>query len=189
MASSNFADPEMTSVHSVKILLCYLLSKLDRPVSEEQLLEIAEDSGVINYFYLSEAIDDLLKTGAVSAENTENGRIFRIEEKGRLGSEYFNRYIPITFRRSILSSAYSYFARLRRESECRCEILPSENGYAVSFSIGDTSLELMKLSLYAPDEEQAEHIAEKIKRNPTRFYQSVIKLMLENPEEETEIDL
>ena len=70
MPKSNFADPEMTTVHSVKILLCYLLTKLDRPVAEEQLLEIAEDSGVINYFYLSEAIEDLLKTGAVSAENT-----------------------------------------------------------------------------------------------------------------------
>ncbi|MGN1416719.1 MAG: DUF4364 family protein [Oscillospiraceae bacterium] len=189
MPSSNFADPEMTSVHSVKILLCYLLTKLDRPVAEEQLLEIAGDSGVINYFYLSEAIEDLLRTGAVSAENTDEGRIFRIEEKGRMGSDYFNRYIPMTFRRSILSSAYSYFAKIRRENECRCEMSPSGNGFSVSFSIGDASLELMKLSLYAPDEEQAEHIAEKIKRNPTGFYQSVIRLMLENPEEETEVDL
>lgn len=189
MPRSNFADPEMTSVHSVKVLLCYLLSKLDRPVSEEQLLEIAEDSGVINYFYLSEAVEELLKTGAVSAEASENGRIFRIEEKGRLGSEYFNRYIPMTFRRSILSSAYSFFAKIRRENECRCEIVPADNGYSVSFSIGDGSPELMRLSLYAPDEEQAEHIAEKIKRNPTQFYQNVIRLVLENPEEETEIDL
>lgn len=189
MPKSNFADPEMTSVHSVKILICYLLTKLDRPVAEEQLLEIAEDSGVINYFYLSEAIEDLLKTGAVSAENTDGGRIFRIEEKGRMGSDYFNRYIPITFRRSILSSAYSYFAKIRRENECRCEICHSGNGFSVSFSIGDESLELMKLALYAPDEEQAEHIAERIKRNPTGFYQSVIRLMLENPEEETQVDL
>ena len=32
---SHRPDPEMNSVHSVKILLCYILDKLNRTVTEE----------------------------------------------------------------------------------------------------------------------------------------------------------
>ncbi len=175
------AEPEMTSAHSVKILLCYLLEKLDCPVTREQLLEITRDSEVINYFLFSEAMSDLEKVGAVKTD--ENGKI-TLEEKGRLGSEYFNKYIPPTFRRKLLSAAYSYFAKLRRDNECHTEIKEQTNGYSVMFSIRDASFALMDISFYAPDKEQADNILTKIRQNPTEFYKNVVKLMLQNPEEE-----
>lgn len=181
-----FADPELSSVHSVKVLLCYLLDKLNRPVSREQLLEISQDSKVIDYFCFSEALDGLFTAGAVSED--ENGNII-LEKKGKLGSEYFNQYIPLTFRRSILSAAYSYFSKIRRAQECSCDILQNRNGFTVMFSIKDASYSLMNMSLYAPDEEAAENIAEKIRQNPAGFYQNVVHLLLENPEEKQDIDI
>ncbi|MBQ7783705.1 MAG: DUF4364 family protein, partial [Oscillospiraceae bacterium] len=53
--SQQMTNPELNSVHSVKILLCYILDKLNRPVTENQLRMIAEDSGIINYFFLADA--------------------------------------------------------------------------------------------------------------------------------------
>ena len=47
----------------------------------------------------------------------------------------------------------------------------------------------MKMSLYAPDEEAAENISEKIKCNPSGFYMNVVKLLLENPEEKQDFDV
>ena len=72
MSARKLSEPEMTSAHSVKILLCYLLDRLDRPVPSEQLHEIALDSGVINHFYYSEAMADLIASGAVTVTD-ENG--------------------------------------------------------------------------------------------------------------------
>lgn len=190
MSARKLSEPEMTSAHSVKILLCYLLDRLDRPVPSEQLHEIALDSGVINHFYYSEAMADLIASGAVTVIDENGEETVRIEEKGRLGSEYFNRYIPATFRRSILTAAYSYFADIRRENEISCAITDSDNGCIVKFSIKDTEFPLMEMSLYAPDREQAELIAERLKRNPSAFYSGVIGLALNNPEEKLpEIEL
>ena len=42
--------PEFNSVHGVKVLLCFLLNRLNRDITEEQLYEIVLDSEVINYF-------------------------------------------------------------------------------------------------------------------------------------------
>ena len=45
----------------------------------------------------------------------------------------------------------------------------------------------MRLSLYAPDEEQAKLIREKILLDPAGFYSKVIGFALENEEEKIEI--
>ena len=94
---SHRPDPEMNSVHSVKILLCYILDKLNRTVTEEQLRLISEDSGVISYFFFSDALEELIANGSVEVTEEDGRRIISITEKGRLGSEYFNRYIPLVF--------------------------------------------------------------------------------------------
>ncbi len=189
MPPRKFTVPEMNDLHHSKILLCYLMNKLNRPVGEEQLHEIAMQSEVINHFYYSEALEELIRTGALS-RCTENGICcINIEEKGRLGAEYFDLSVPAPFRRKILETAYSYFAEIRHSNECTCETAPAENGCVLRFSISDGNIALMKTELYAPDEEQADLIAERLKRNPSEFYRRVITALLSNPEDKPDIDI
>lgn len=49
---SEMADSDIKDVHTLNILLCYLLYKINRPVAIEQLYDIAVGTGVINYFFI-----------------------------------------------------------------------------------------------------------------------------------------
>ena len=181
-------NTELSSVHDVKIAICYLLSKLNRPVTEEQLYEIALNSEVINYFFYTEAIAELLKNGSVSKKNINGENCIIIEEKGMLGSEYFNEFIPYHFRKRILRSAFAFFGKLKRESEADIEIKNISNGCEVECTIKDTNFDLMKISLYAPDSDQAEMIKEKILLNPTGSYHTILTYALNNEEEQFNAD-
>ncbi len=161
-----------------------MLDKLNRPVTEEQLYEIALNSEVINYFYYVEALESLLKSGAVSKKNINGTECIVLEEKGRLSSEYYNELIPYYFRKRILRSAFMFFARLRVQNDADISVTEVENGCEVNLSLKDTSFEIMRLSLYAPDMEQAEVIKEKIMLNPIGFYNKVITFALNNEEEQ-----
>ena len=180
---NEFTAAELNSVHDVKVMLCYLLDKLKCPVTESQLYEIALDSEVINYFFYTEAMDSLLKNGSVRKIQNDGETYITLEEKGRLGADYFNEYIPHYFRKYLLKSALYYFAKIRRESETDIEILPTHNGCEVNCTIKDTGYDLMRISLYAPDENQANLIREKIMLDPAGFYSRVIGFALENKEE------
>ena len=136
----------MNSVHSVKILLCYILDKLNRTVTEEQLRLISEDSGVISYFFFSDALEELIANGSVEVTEEDGRRIISITEKGRLGSEYFNRYIPLVFRKKLLHSAFSFFVREENEGMCSCDISDNEDGSTVSFRLRDGNTELISMS-------------------------------------------
>lgn len=184
----DFTAPEFNSVHGVKLLLCFLLNRLDRDVPEEQLYEIALSSGVINYFYYTEALDGLLENNSVKKRERDGVCYICLEKKGRLGADYFNDSIPYFFRKQLLKTAVYYFARLKRETLADTEILPTKNGFEVSVAIRDADFDVMRLSLYAPDEEQAGLIREKIMLDPNGFYRKIIGFALENREEEQKID-
>lgn len=180
---------EINSVYSVKILLCYLLEKLDRPVTEEELRIISEDSGVINYFFLSDALDELVKNGSVNAEIPAPGRrILTITEKGKMGAEYFNRNISRVFRRRILETAFSYFLKKDRDAVCNCGVSEAGDGFAVSFKLKEQDYDLINMSFYAPDGEQAELIAEKIRSNPMGAYRQILGFLLNTEEEKADVE-
>lgn len=186
---NDFNNVELSSVHDVKVLICYLLDKLNRPVTEEQLYEIALDSEVINYFYYTEAMGELLKNKSVTRMEQGDKVYIELTEKGRFGADYFNESIPYYFRKQLLKAAMYYFSRLKRESEADIEIADTSNGCEVNCVIRDTSFDLMRISLYAPDPDQAKLIKDKILLNPADFYSKVVGFALENEEEKIEIDV
>lgn len=185
----DFTAPEFNSVHGVKLLLCYLLNRLDRDVPREQLYEIALDSGVINYFYYTDALKGLLNNNSIKETERDGIVYISLEEKGRLGADYFNDSIPYVFRKQLLKTAMYYFARIKRESFAETDIVPVKNGFEVSIVIRDAEFDVMRLSLYAPDEEQALLIREKIMLDPSGFYRKLIGFALENKEKKLEIDV
>lgn len=175
---------EISTLHSVKIAVCYLLDEIKKPISEQELYEIVMKSEAVNYFHYNQAIDELLKSGAVTKfeENGEN--YFRLEEKGRQSAECYNDYVPYHFRKRLLKSAFAFFSAQKRDKEAKIDITEAATGYNVDCTIGDDELELMHFSIYAPDRDQAEMIKEKIHLNPELFYTNVIGFLLENKEEE-----
>lgn len=179
---------QLTESLSVRILICYLLKKLDRPVTTDQLYEIAVGNDIINYFYYTEAINELIKNETILIKKTENGEIYILAEKGMYGAEEFKKYVPKTFREKLLSAALKYFAKLKMESEVKCQLIESQNGYYVKCEILDSDYNLMELKLFAPDEEQAKLVMDRILLNPTDFYGKVIGFALENKEYEPVIE-
>lgn len=175
---------EISTLHSVKIAVCYLLDEIEKPISENELYEIVMKSEAVNYFHYNQAIEELLKSGAVT-EFEENGEKFlRLEEKGRQSAECYNDYVPYHFRKRLLKSAFAFFSAQKRDKEVKLVISEAATGYNVNCVIGGDDLELMRFSIYAPDLDQAEMIKDKIHLNPELFYSKVIGFLIENKEEE-----
>ena len=179
---------QLTESLSVRILICYLLKKLNRPVTAEQLYEIAVGNEIINYFYYTEAVTELIKNQTILPKKTKNGEIYILAEKGMYGADEFKKYVPKTFREKLLSTALKYFAKLKMESEVKCDIIKSPNGYYVKCEILDSDYSLMELKLFAPDEEQAKLDMDRILLNPSDFYGKIIGFALDNKEYEPEIE-
>ncbi|HOV41774.1 MAG TPA: DUF4364 family protein [Oscillospiraceae bacterium] len=179
---------ELKDLHTVKILLCYLLKKLDRPVTPEQLYEIAVGNEIINYFFYTEAVDELVKNKTFLKEIHNGEEVFVLAEKGKYSIDEFRQYVPKSFRDKLLTCALRYFAKLKRENEVKCEFIELEKGYYVRCRILDIGDDLLDMKIFAPDLEQAKLIRDKIMLNPTDFYSKIMGFALFNTEEEIMVD-
>ena len=136
---------------TVKIMICYLLQRLDRPVSESELVELLTGDQTVNYFLLTTALSGLKKLGHLR----QKGDSLLLTQLGRRTAEELGGELPVTLRERVLARAETLRRENRLHSETSAEIVGTEDGYRVDFSFHDGEIEFMKLSLYAPDEVQA----------------------------------
>ncbi len=177
----------LTDSYAVKILICYFLRQINRPITPDQLTEIATADGVVNYFIYVEAIEQMLDAGTILLETDEDGmQYYILSDVGRAGADDFKKLVPKSFRDRILSSGLKFFAKLKNQQDVKCSITQSGKGYNVVCICTDNDLVLMDLKLFAPDLEQAQMLRDKILLNPTEFYSKVLDFATENKEYDPE---
>ncbi|MBR3761070.1 MAG: DUF4364 family protein [Ruminococcus sp.] len=184
---AELADTEIKDVPTINILLCYLLYKINKPIENEQLYEIAIGTEIINFFYYQDSIDYLIKNNLISVVENDGIEFYNLEAKGIECAKRLKNYAPKSYRDRLVLAALRYFARVKAENEMKIDYIPLENGYYTQVRCLDNDCDLMDLKLYAPDLTQAKLLGEKIMLNPAGFYGKIVELALSN--EETLYDL
>lgn len=177
----------LTDTYAVKILICYFLRQINRPITPLQLTEIATDDGIVNYFVFTDAMNQLLDAKTVTLENVDGEDYYVLSEIAKLGADDFKSMVPKSFRDKILGSGLKFFAKLKNQKDVLTNIAEQERGFTVGVHCTDGPLMLMDLKLYAPDREQAELLRDQIAKNPADFYAKVLDFALENGEYSPEV--
>lgn len=177
---------KLDDTYEVKILLAYFMWQLGRPITRNQLTEIATADGGINYFLYSDVVEQMLESGMILTQTIDGEEYYTLSENAKKGANDFKSLVPKSFRDRILSRGLKFFAKLKNDNDVKVDIVRMERGYSVSCVCSDSGIPLMDLKLFAPDEEQAKMLAEKISQNPTDFYAKVIDFAIENEEYDPE---
>lgn len=173
----------LTDSYAVKILICYFLRQINRPITPEQLTEIATADGVINYFVYTEAMNQMLEAGTLTLEIDEEGIThYVLSPIAKAGADDFKKIVPKSFRDRILASGLKFFAKLKNDQDVKCMVEKCDRGFSVRCICTDGSLVLMDLKLFAPDEEQAHMLRDRIMLDPTAFYGKVLDFASDNQE-------
>lgn len=181
---SELASTELKDLQTVKILICYLLYRIHKPIDADHLYDIAVSTEIINYFYYQDAIDYLIKNNSIiQTDGNDNSKTYTLTEKGIDCAKTLRDYVPKSYRDRIVVAALKYFSWLKYKNEVKIEYIKLENGYYVHCRCLDINDDLMDLKLYAPDLCQAELLGKNIMKNPTGFYSRILNIALDNQEE------
>lgn len=186
---SELASTELKDLQTIKILICYLLYRLHKPIDSESLYDIAVSTEIINYFYYQDAMAYLIENNSIkSITNENNTKIYELTEKGIECAKTLREYVPKSYRDKIVVAALKYFAQQKIRNEIKIEYIEIENGYYVHCRCLDVKEDLMDLKLYAPDLAQAQLLGKNIMKNPIGFYSEILNMALNNQEEEFDPD-
>ena len=142
--------------NEIKVLIAFLLKNTERGLSRRQLMEVIQREGLANYFEASGGDEPLSLT-----------------EAGKTAASIEDE-LPRAVRDKALATAEELLKQERRMRETPVEIIPLENGCNVKFIFND----LMTLTLYVADTEQAQSVKEKILADPESLYSAVIEQLM-----------
>ena len=167
----------LRSRNEIKTLICYLVSKLETPITKEQLSTVICEEGIANYFELNQALSEVIENGNILVKDCGDPELF-ISETGRKNSRTIENEIPYTIRENAFNAAVRLQTRLRREREHKIKIDRLENGCNITMSVVDGDDELMTIKLFVADYDQAIAVKEKFLSDPVTVYSNIVALLM-----------
>lgn len=172
----------LRNTKEIRILICYLLVSVNAPFRKEDIIEILQENGLANYFEITTALSDLIEKGNIVLENG----FCSPGESAKMIAKQLDSTIPTAVRQRTLSAALRLLSKVKREQENAVEITHTDLGFQVMCHISGGDMELMSLSLYVPDLQQANLVKQNFQQDPDIVYRAMLaavtkdeKLMME----------
>ena len=159
----------------IKLLILYVLSKLPAPIEEGELFEICRCDEGAGWFDWSACLGELVSSGNAAEEDWE----YFITEKGRKNAETLTESLPRSVRRAADEAIAPQIARLQKKNLIKAEVLKAGEETRIRLSLSDGLSDIMKLELLCPEGEYAGRIRRNFKKDPQKYYNKILDLMLD----------
>ena len=184
----------LTNDFEVKILICFLLDSLkknspgaalsdgEQPgLSFDELNEIFQETGLVNYFEFAESMSELEKTEHIRRQMTPDGEkeIFVITEVGSITAQTFQKTLPLTVREKTLETARHLTEVQKCMDEVDVNYHPVSDGYILQLTIRDIGSDLLNLNVFLPTEEECTLVKENIQNDPAEVYSRILTALIE----------
>ncbi len=165
----------------IKILICFILDKLKKPLKKSDITSILQNYGLANYFEASQAFSEMVANNNIAADQEDNN-YYVITESGKMIVEQLSDTLPASVKEKTLKSAELYLERVKSEQENKVTIKKTGWGYNVTCSISGGDFNMLELMLYAPDINAASMIRDNFYKNPGEIYNGVISMLTKDSE-------
>lgn len=162
----------------IKILICYLCSKVEKPLTIEDITNIMQSTALGNYFDCVEAFNDLIAKGNLYSQNSD-GR-YTVTDSGLLIASQLEDFVARSVREKAVGAALVMLNKIKLEQENEVSITKTENGYNVNCNVSGGDVNLLNFTLYVPDREQARIVKKNFHSNPAFVYNILIAALTGN---------
>lgn len=168
----------------VKVLILYVMSLVEQPVSAQVIYELCYQDECLSYFDVQESIPQMVETGHLARVGEDS---YVITDKGRETEEIVRDGIAFPVMQRAKTAVEKRNRKTKREQFLRTEITQKENGdYMVHMGLDDLKGPIMDLQVLAPTLRQARSLERAYLRNAEMIYQSVMIGLMEEPEDRDE---
>ncbi len=170
--------PDNLEFFDKKFVILLVLNESNSHLSLEQIVKMCSDFDDITYFDICEYIDNLKANGHI-AENIENNiRYYKLTETGYSTLEELIELIPGISIHNIKKILSKQINKIKKNYEIGSQILPIKYGeYKIACYIRDGNDELLNITLYAGDMENAKNISKNWENDANNIYIKIIELM------------
>lgn len=162
-----------------KLIVLYMLDKLDFPLTNGQISEFILDKGYTSYFTLQQAISEMVEAGFLREETTHNRTLYHLTKEGAETIHFFRNNISSAIQDDINSFLYEKSYELKNEVSVKADYYQTKSlEYAVRCQILENGVPLIDMTVTAPTIEAATTIANNWNQKNQEVYAQIMTSLL-----------
>ena len=168
-------DVNLKDKEDIKILICYIFTKLEIRLTKDMIIYCLQNSGIANFFNINGAFSELLENEILKIDSKN---VISMSEKGFLIYESLGESLSQNIKDRAINAILDYVKMLKNISENNVLIEKLDPGYSIKCSISGGNFDLMSLSVFAPDIESAITIKKNFYKNLEDIYSTVLSKLI-----------
>lgn len=158
-----------------KVLILYILNKLEKPITNDSLLRLVFAVMDMNYFYFQQFLLDLIERKYVISFEQDGKQVYQITDSGRMTLELTNDIVPGIMKLKVDTTFSNELKETAQEESITAEFTPvNENNYTVTCKINENNNCIFELSVFAGSRDEAKRIVDNWKENAYRIYPEIL---------------
>ncbi len=162
----------------LKLLVLYILDRAAAPIDFATLTDLTMCDPGVDYFQFAEAVAELTDSGHLD----QQGELYSATDKGRRACSAGESSLSPVIRQRCDRRLAPLNRALKRKAQVRAQVNAQPQGFDVCLSMDDDKGSLFSLTLLAPTQEDARHIADRFLEHPDRVYNALLGALLPNDE-------
>ena len=162
-----------------KVLILYLLTKINDGITKDGLFKIISSINNINYFYFQQFLNDLIQTNLVTTYTKDEDSILQITSEGKNALLLTKDLLPGIIKLKADNLFKKELANIAEESSIIAEYIPkNENNYSVKCKIVENNETIFEVRTFAGSRDRAKKIADNWKNNASIIYPQILNMLL-----------
>ncbi len=162
-----------------KLIILYMLQKVDFPLTNSQISEFILDRGYTTYFTLQSVISELIESEMIHQETIRNTSYYTLTDQGEEALHFFQNRISKLIRDDIDKYITDNKMELRDEVSVIADYYKNTaNEYSVRCIVKEKYSNPIDLTITVPDEAQARIVCRNWKQKCQQIYEHVMKELL-----------
>lgn len=169
-----------TELAENKLLLLYILRKIDSPITNSYLTQIVLENNLINYFSLQQYLSELIESGFVNSIKENSRHTLKLSQRGKDALELFINRIPDKKINVVNEYLDKNIPKAEKEIEAVSEYIKCPNNKFLSIlKLINKDEVLFELHLPSDNSVRAQEICGRWKKDSEKLYKNIIKLFEE----------
>ena len=168
-----------------KVLILYLLNKLQDGIKNDNLYKIISSANNMNYFYFQELLTDLIESNFVGSFTKDEDTFVKITSDGQNALSLTKSLLPGILKLKADTVFKEELSSIAEQSSIITEYIPKdENNYTVKCKIVEKNETIFEVSTFAGSRDRAKQISDNWKNNANNLYPKIIDILLNGDKNE-----
>lgn len=169
---------ENLEIFDKRILVLYILDVAKKSLTVDQIVSFCSDFDDITYFDICEYIQNLKTNNYIEEYNQDNVTLYRLTQNGILILQELLELIPGVNLYKLKKIISKNIVNVKTEYSIGSNVITVKSDeYKISCYIKDGNDELVNITIYAGNKENAKNISKNWQENSDKIYTELLKMM------------